>query len=72
MKVSVAMCVRNVAPYIAKCINSVLKQSFSDFEIVIIDDMSEDKTREIIERFNDKRIKLFKNEKWRGIAPRQK
>ena len=69
MKVSVAMCVRNVDKYIEKCINSVLNQSFSDFEIVIIDDMSEDKTREIIERFNDTRVKLFKNEKWLGIAP---
>jgi GT2 family glycosyltransferase len=41
---------------------------FSDFEIIIIDDMSSDNTKNIIEKFDDKRIKYFRNEKWLGIS----
>ena len=68
MKVSVVMCVRNVEKYINGCIRSILNQSFSDFEIVIIDDKSDDRTKSIIEKFSDKRIKCFRNEKWLGIS----
>jgi GT2 family glycosyltransferase len=48
---------------------SILNQSFSDFEIVVIDDMSDDSTKNIIGKINDKRIKCFRNEKWLGISP---
>ena len=66
--VSVVMTVRNVEKYIANCIKSILDQTFNNFEIVIIDDMSNDNTNNIIEKFNDKRIKCFKNMKWLGIS----
>jgi glycosyltransferase involved in cell wall biosynthesis len=69
MKVSVVMCVRNVEKYIDNCLKSIINQSFNDFEIIIIDDMSDDKTNNIIEKLNDKRIKCFRNEKWLGISP---
>jgi GT2 family glycosyltransferase len=45
-----------------------LDQTPSDFEIVIIDDMSSDNTKNIIEKFDDKRIRYFKNQKWLGIS----
>jgi len=66
--VSIVMTVRNVEKYIANCIMSILDQTFNNFEIVIIDDMSNDNTKNIIEKFDDKRIKYFKNIKWLGIS----
>jgi glycosyltransferase involved in cell wall biosynthesis len=68
VNVSIVVCVRNEEQYIGKCINSILNQSFLDFELVIIDDISTDNTRKIIEGFNDKRLKYFRNEKWLGIS----
>lgn len=62
------MCVRNVEKYIGNCIRSILDQTFTDFEIVVIDDLSNDHTKEIIENFKDKRIRYCRNEKWLGIA----
>lgn len=66
--VSVLISVRNVEKYISECIKSILDQTFSDFEIVIIDDMSSDNTKNIIEKFDDKRIRYFRNEKLLGLS----
>jgi glycosyltransferase involved in cell wall biosynthesis len=66
--VSVLMCVRNVEKYIDDCIRSILNQTFTDFELVVIDDLSNDKTKNIIEKFKDKRIRYFRNGKWLGIS----
>ena len=66
--VSIVMCVRNVEKYIDDCIGSILNQTFNDFELLVIDDLSNDQTRQKIERFDDKRIKYYRNEKWLGIA----
>ena len=66
--VSVVMIIRNVEKYISKCIKSILSQTFDNFEVVVIDDFSSDLTGTIIKRFNDKRIRYFKNEKWLGIS----
>lgn len=66
---SVVMTVRNVSTTIVDCLQAILRQTFSDFEVIIIDDFSTDDTRGLIQKFNDKRIKYFKNEKWLGISP---
>ena len=66
--VSVLICVRNVEKYIGNCLRSILDQTYNDFEIVLIDDLSTDKTKEMVTGFNDKRIRYFRNKKWRGIA----
>jgi glycosyltransferase involved in cell wall biosynthesis len=66
--VSVLICVRNVEKYIGNCLRSIIEQTFTEFEIVIIDDDSTDKTKNLIESFQDKRIKYFKNERWLGIT----
>ncbi len=51
----------NVEKYIGSCIESILQQSFSDFELLIIDDGSTDETLAVIKQFaeRDRRIQLF-------------
>lgn len=53
----------NRAKYIKKAIESVLNQTFSDFELIIADDASTDNTKEIVSSIKDSRIIYFKNEK---------
>lgn len=57
----------NAGKYIAEAITSVLKQSFSDFELLIVNDGSTDQTVKIIESFKDDRIVLIHQEN-QGIA----
>jgi glycosyltransferase involved in cell wall biosynthesis len=68
MDVSVVMCVRNAEKYLVFCLRSILDQTFREFEVIIIDDLSNDKTKEIIEKFNDKRIRYYRNKQWLGIS----
>jgi glycosyltransferase involved in cell wall biosynthesis len=66
-KVSVIVPVYNVEKYIAETISSVLAQTFTDFELLIIDDESKDGSIEICESFPDSRIKIIR-QKNRGLA----
>lgn len=66
-KVSVVMPVYNGAKYLKEAINSILNQTFDDFEFIIINDGSEDESLNIIESYNDKRIKII-NQKNAGIT----
>jgi glycosyltransferase involved in cell wall biosynthesis len=50
-KVSVVIAAYNRARFLAECIESVLSQSFHDFEVVIVDDGSTDNTREVVSRY---------------------
>jgi len=59
--VSVIIPSYNHEAFIEECIQSVLNQTFQDFEIVITDDGSIDRTVQIIESFDDPRISLFKH-----------
>ena len=59
--VSVIIPSYNHEKYIRQCIQSVLDQTFQDFEIIITDDGSSDRTVEIIETFTDPRIKIYRN-----------
>lgn len=65
--VSVVMAVKNGENRIAKSIESLLSQTFSDFELIIINDGSTDKTSEIIKSFSDARIHLYSQAN-RGVA----
>lgn len=58
----------NSEGFIRNSIKSVLGQSFSNFELLIIDDGSTDETVEIVKYFNDKRIKLIQNDRNLGIS----
>ena len=64
-EISVIMSVYNDEKYIAKAIDSILTQSFSNFELIICDDYSTDRSSNIIEKYvkQDNRIVFFKNEK---------
>lgn len=61
MKVTIMMVVHNGEKYIYDCMESISKQTFSDFELLIVNDGSTDRTREIIHSFKDSRIKLIDN-----------
>ncbi|NIT04311.1 glycosyltransferase [Candidatus Saccharibacteria bacterium] len=61
-KVSVVMATYNAREYLREAIESVLNQTFKDFEFVIIDDGSTDDTREIIKSYEDPRIRLYKKD----------
>lgn len=65
-KVSVILTSYNHAAYISAAIESVLNQTFTDFELLIVDDGSTDNSRDIIKQYNDPRIKFFLYEKNRG------
>ena len=67
--VSVIMPVFNCAKYIHNAIESVLNQSFTDFEFIIVDDASTDKSAEIILSFQDPRINFVPLEKNIGPGP---
>ncbi len=51
----------NRADHIGECIDSVLQQTFTDFELVLIDDASTDRTVEIARSFDDDRIRIIEN-----------
>lgn len=67
-KVSVLMPAYNGEKYIGQAIDSVLSQSFRDFELVVIDDGSTDKSAEIVGSYSDKRIRYVANPTNLGLA----
>ena len=69
-KVSIITPLYNSEKYIADAIDSVLLQSYTDFEMIIIDDYSQDKSVHKVKSYNDNRIKLIclKENKGAGIA----
>ncbi len=66
--VSIIMPSYNASEYIELSINSVKAQTFPNWELIIVDDCSTDNTVDIIDSFNDSRIKVFKNDKNSGAA----
>jgi glycosyltransferase involved in cell wall biosynthesis len=67
--ISIAVCTYNGERYLAEQINSLLSQTWSNFEIIVVDDNSLDGTLEILKNFvaKDSRIKLHCNSKNLGI-----
>jgi len=64
------MPVYNTEKYLEECIESILNQTFADFEFIISDDGSTDKSKEIIKKYaeKDSRIVFLNNPKNRGIC----
>lgn len=67
-KVSVILPAYNAEKFVAQAVESILAQTFSDFELLLIDDGSVDGTLEIIQRFNDPRIRVLRNERNLGLV----
>lgn len=62
-KVSVLMPTYNQSNYLGDAINSVINQTFNDFELIILDNCSTDDTSQVVQKFaSDKRVKYYKNE----------
>ncbi len=68
MKVSVIVPVYNTEKYLKNCIDSLLKQNFEDYEIIVINDLSPGNAEEIIKSYNDKKIVYIKNKTNKGIG----
>ncbi|HAF61981.1 MAG TPA: glycosyl transferase group 2 family protein [Anaerolineaceae bacterium] len=67
-KVTVLMAVYNGEKYLNESINSILNQTYQDFEFLTINDASVDKTLEILCEYKDPRIKVVTNEQNIGLA----
>ncbi len=70
LKVSVVMSVYNGEKYLREAVESILNQTFSDFEFLIVDDCSIDGTPRILNDYQqkDKRIKVIKNDRNMGLT----
>ena len=67
--ISVIIPMYNVEKYIGECLDSILAQTFGDFEVIVVDDCSTDKSREVVESYIPKfsgRLQLVKSEKNSG------
>ena len=62
-KVTVLMTVYNGQRYLKECMDSVLSQTFKEFEFLIVDDCSADSSMDMINSCRDSRIRIIKNEK---------
>jgi glycosyltransferase involved in cell wall biosynthesis len=65
-KVSVITTVYNVGDYLNKCIDSILNQTLPDIELILVNDCSIDNSLEVINSYNDSRIKLINNKENKG------
>lgn len=66
--VTVLMAAYNTERYIAQAIQSILNQTYSNFELLIVDDCSSDNTVNEIMKFHDSRIKLLQNQINQGVV----
>lgn len=60
----------NVEAYIEQCLNSIKHQTFSDFEVLCVDDCGQDKSRSIVEKYvsNDSRFRIITHEHNKGLG----
>lgn len=70
LKISVVMPVYNAAEYLHESIKSILNQTYQNFEFIIVDDASSDKTWQILKTYarKSKKIKLFRNKRNLGVS----
>ena len=68
MRFSIIVPVYNVEKYLERCISSVLNQSFSDYELLLVEDCSTDSSFEIAERFIGEKVKLYRNKVNSGLS----
>jgi glycosyltransferase involved in cell wall biosynthesis len=66
-KISVIMPIYNAENYVKASIDSILTQTFTDFELILVNDCSTDRSGEVIRAIDDPRIRIIENEKNSGI-----
>jgi glycosyltransferase involved in cell wall biosynthesis len=66
-KISVIMCVHNGEKYLNRAVDSILYQTFEDFEFIVIDDASTDSTNNILSKYKDNRLRIFRNTHQMGL-----
>ena len=66
-KVSVLLPVYNAEKYLQEAIDSILRQTFTDFELLLINDGSTDGSEEVIRQYHDDRIVYIKNDGNKGL-----
>lgn len=67
-KISVIMSVHNGLPYLKQAVESILHQTYRNFEFIIVEDKSTDNTLKYLKGIEDKRVKLIENKKKLGLA----
>ena len=67
MNISVCMTTYNGERYVAEQITSILEELKSDDEVIVVDDCSKDGTVKILQDLNDLRIKIYVNDRNKGI-----
>lgn len=67
-RIAVVLPVLNGEAYLAEAVRSVLDQTFTDFELVVVDDGSTDRTAEILASFSDARLRVIRFPENRGIV----
>ena len=66
--VSILMPVHNTAPYLREAMDSMLSQTFADFELIVLNDCSPDNAEEILDTYDDPRIVRYRGEKNVGLS----
>lgn len=66
--ISIITPVHNKEKYLGECIKSILSQTYTNFELIIVDDYSTDDSLKVVNSFSDERIKIIKNSENRGAA----
>ena len=67
-RVSILMPVYKTAPYLREAMDSMLSQTFTDFELIVLDDCSPDDAEAILDTYSDPRIVRYKGEKNAGLS----
>lgn len=67
-ELTVSMPTYNTGKYIEEAIESVLRQDDIDFELIVVNDGSQDNTKEVVQSFEDPRIRLIENKATMGVA----
>lgn len=65
---SVIIPLYNKEKFVENAVNSVLQQSFADFEIIIVEDCSTDKSREVVSKIQSNKIKILHHDKNKGLS----
>ena len=68
MLVSVIIITYNHGKHLSNCLKSILKQSYNNLEIIVVDDASKDNTKKFVESFTSKKIKYFQLKEHQGVA----